>query len=86
MFELSLVDLLTADVEETRFEVIPRYPSITRDIALVVNKDVIVGDIEKVIKEAGGKMLRDVAVLTFMKAIVLKKGKISGILITLLRS
>ncbi|MCM3411055.1 phenylalanine--tRNA ligase subunit beta [Metabacillus litoralis] len=75
VFELSLVDLLTADVEETRFEVIPRYPSITRDIALVVNKDVIVGDIEKVIKEAGGKMLRDVAVFDLYEGDRLEEGK-----------
>lgn len=75
VFELSLVDLLTAGVEETRFEVIPRYPSITRDIALVVNKDVIVGDIEKVIKEAGGKMLRDVAVFDLYEGDRLEEGK-----------
>jgi len=75
VFELSLVDLLTADVEETRFEVIPRYPSITRDIALVVNKDVIVGDIEKVIKEAGGKMLKDVAVFDLYEGDRLEEGK-----------
>lgn len=75
VFELSLVDLLTTNVEETRFESIPRYPSITRDIALVVNKDVVVGDIEKIITEAGGKMLKEVAVFDLYEGDRLEEGK-----------
>ena len=33
-----LQELLAADVEEVRYSAIPRFPSITRDIALVVDK------------------------------------------------
>ncbi|TXC90162.1 phenylalanine--tRNA ligase subunit beta [Metabacillus litoralis] len=75
VFELSLEDLLTFDIEETRFEVIPRHPSITRDIALVVDKNVIAGDIEKVITEAGGKMLKDVSVFDLYEGDRLEEGK-----------
>lgn len=75
VFELSLVDLLTTNVEETRYESIPRYPSITRDIALVVNKDVVAGDIKKVITESGGKMLKEVAVFDLYEGDRLEEGK-----------
>ncbi|MBU7593794.1 phenylalanine--tRNA ligase subunit beta [Metabacillus halosaccharovorans] len=75
VFELSLVDLLTTNVEEIRYESIPRYPSITRDIALVVNKDVVAGDIEKVITESGGKMLKEVAVFDLYEGDRLEEGK-----------
>ncbi|PMC37092.1 phenylalanine--tRNA ligase subunit beta [Bacillus sp. UMB0899] len=75
VFELSLVDLLTTNVEETRYESIPRYPSITRDIALVVNKEVVAGEIEKVITEAGGKMLKEVAVFDLYEGDRLEEGK-----------
>lgn len=75
VFELSLVDLLTVDVAETRFEVIPRYPSITRDIALVVNKDVVAGEIEQIITEAGGKMLKSVSVFDLYEGDRLEEGK-----------
>jgi phenylalanyl-tRNA synthetase beta chain len=75
VFELSLVDLLTATVEETRFEVIPRFPSISRDIALVVEKDVVVGDIEQIITEAGGKLLKDVSVFDLYEGDRLEEGK-----------
>ena len=75
VFELSLVDLLTTNVEEIRYESIPRYPSITRDIALVVKKDVVAGDIEKVITESGGKMLKEVAVFDLYEGDRLEEGK-----------
>ncbi|WP_026560864.1 phenylalanine--tRNA ligase subunit beta [Bacillus sp. J37] len=75
VFELSLVDLLTTNVEETRYESIPRYPSISRDIALVVNKDVVAGDIEKIITESGGKMLKEVAVFDLYEGDRLEDGK-----------
>ncbi|MCM3650687.1 phenylalanine--tRNA ligase subunit beta [Metabacillus litoralis] len=75
VFELSLVDLLTATVEETRFEIIPRFPSISRDIALVVDKNVVVGDIEQIITEAGGKLLKDVSVFDLYEGDRLEEGK-----------
>lgn len=75
VFELSLADLLTAEVEETRFETIPRYPSISRDIALVVEKDVVAGDIEQMITEAGGKMLKGVSVFDLYEGDRLEEGK-----------
>lgn len=75
VFELSLVDLLTTDVVETRFEVIPRHPSITRDIALVVDKEIVAGNIEQVITEAGGKMLREVTVFDLYEGDRLEDGK-----------
>lgn len=75
VFELSLVDLLTTNVEEIRYESIPRYPSITRDIALVVKKDVVAGDIEKVITESGGKMLKEVTVFDLYEGDRLEEGK-----------
>lgn len=75
VFELSLVDLLSVDIEETRFEVIPRYPSITRDIALVVDKNIVAGDIEKVITNAGGKMLKEISVFDLYEGDRLEEGK-----------
>jgi phenylalanyl-tRNA synthetase beta chain len=75
VFELSLVDLLNAGVDETRFEVIPRYPSISRDIALVVDKNVVAGEIEQIISKAGGKMLKDVSVFDLYEGDRLEEGK-----------
>ncbi|MGM0839023.1 MAG: phenylalanine--tRNA ligase subunit beta [Bacillota bacterium] len=62
VFELSLTDLLGANVEEIKYEAIPRFPSIGRDIALVVDRNTPAGELAAVIKETGGTLLTDVQV------------------------
>jgi len=45
---------------EKAFTPLPKYPSTSRDLAFVVDEAMTVGEIEKVIKAAGGEILRDV--------------------------
>ena len=55
--ELDLAMIL-AHIERARSYVpLPKYPATTRDIAMLVKDDVLVGDIEKVISQRGGKLL-----------------------------
>lgn len=61
-FELSLKALLEAETAPLQYTAIPRFPSITRDIALVVDKKKAAGDLEKIITEAGGSLLKEVSV------------------------
>ncbi|MCC5892995.1 phenylalanine--tRNA ligase subunit beta [Exiguobacterium sp.] len=59
VFEL---DLNAFDVETTRiYQDVPRYPSISRDLALVLKRDVSAGQVEATIKEAAGPLLIDLA-------------------------
>lgn len=48
-----------ANLEKT-YKPLPKYPAVSRDIALVVDEDTAVGDIEKTIKEAGNELLRNI--------------------------
>ena len=41
---------------------ISKYPSIIKDVAFVVNKDILDGDITTLIKKAGGRMLNQIEV------------------------
>ncbi|MFT4415102.1 phenylalanine--tRNA ligase subunit beta [Fredinandcohnia humi] len=75
IFELSLKDVLEAEVEEIHYQPIPRYPSMSRDIALVVDKAVAAGDMKKVIIEAGGKLLRDVTIFDLYEGERMEPGK-----------
>lgn len=75
VFELDLQTLLTTDVQEVQYEPIPRFPSISRDIALVVEKAVSAGDIQRVIEEAGGKLLKDVTVFDLYEGEKMEPGK-----------
>ncbi|TYR82205.1 phenylalanine--tRNA ligase subunit beta [Priestia megaterium] len=75
VFELDLSALLTADVESVHYSTVPRFPSITRDIALVVDKDVLAGEVQRVIYEAGGALLKDVAVFDLYDGERMEEGK-----------
>ncbi|MBR5516357.1 MAG: phenylalanine--tRNA ligase subunit beta [Firmicutes bacterium] len=45
---------------EKSFSPLPKYPTMSRDLAFVVDEAMTVGEIEKVIRLAGGEILRDV--------------------------
>lgn len=75
VFELSLKLLLETEIAPLHYEAIPRYPSITRDIALVVDKDQAAGAIKQVIVEAGGALLKDVRVFDLYEGERMEAGK-----------
>ncbi|WP_096153060.1 MULTISPECIES: phenylalanine--tRNA ligase subunit beta [Bacillus] len=62
VFEIALSTVLSENVEEIKYGAIPRFPSISRDIALVVERSTPAGELQKVIVENGGKLLKDVKV------------------------
>ena len=42
---------------DTKYEGVAKFPGMTRDLSLVMDKSIFVGQIEKVIKKCGGKLL-----------------------------
>ncbi len=56
------------------YKALPKYPAITRDIALVVKDEVYVKEIEDVIKENGGKLLEKVQLFDVYKGKQIKEG------------
>ena len=62
VFEINLDELLKKKVGKMKYKEISKYPSISKDIALVVDKDAISQNIEKVIKSAGGSLLTNIEV------------------------
>lgn len=75
VFELSLKAILEAEVAPLQYESIPRFPSITRDIALVTDKEKAAGELESIIKEAGGALLKDVYVFDLYEGERMEPGK-----------
>ncbi|MGG4000003.1 phenylalanine--tRNA ligase subunit beta [Anoxybacillus kestanbolensis] len=75
VFELDLEALLKAEVADIRYTAIPRFPSITRDIALVVDEHVVAGELQKAIIAAGGELLKDVSIFDVYKGDRLPEGK-----------
>lgn len=75
VFELSFKALAEAKVAPIAYETIPRFPSITRDIALVVDSTTKAGDIQSIIVEAGGSLLKEVQVFDLYEGDKMEEGK-----------
>ena len=75
VFELSFKALAEAEVAPIAYETIPRFPSITRDIALVVDSATKAGDIQSIIIEAGGALLKEVQVFDLYEGDKMEEGK-----------
>src|SRR5690625_1543571 len=62
VFEVNLDELLDLKLGSIEYEVLPKYPSISRDIALVADRDVPVSTLVDIIEGAAKKYLVDVYV------------------------
>ncbi|MCE7793405.1 phenylalanine--tRNA ligase subunit beta [Salipaludibacillus sp. CUR1] len=75
VFELDLSILMSFPAEAVRYEAIPRYPGMDRDIALVVDEDIKAEELEKVIVAHGGSLLSTVSVFDLYQGENLEAGK-----------
>ncbi|MBY0146635.1 phenylalanine--tRNA ligase subunit beta [Neobacillus niacini] len=75
VFELSLKAILEEATAPLRYLGIPRFPSITRDIALVVDKETVAGVLKDIIQTAGGKLLKEVNVFDLYEGERMEEGK-----------
>ncbi|MBE6925477.1 MAG: phenylalanine--tRNA ligase subunit beta [Ruminococcaceae bacterium] len=73
--EINLEVLMTQQLPEPTYKPLPKYPTVTRDLALVCNEDVTVAEAENVIRKAGGKLLRDVALFDIYRGASIGDGK-----------
>ena len=58
--ELSFDALLAAQGPGAEYTPLPRFPAVSRDIALVCREEITVGALEACIRRTGGKLLREV--------------------------
>ena len=59
---------------ERRYAGIAKYPAVTRDISMVAPADVLAGDIEKMIRQRGGKILESVKLFDIYEGDQIKEG------------
>ena len=62
VFELNAESLFNVETKPVTFTQIPRYPAITRDLAIIADRHQSAFELEKIIYEAGGTLLADVKV------------------------
>lgn len=67
----SIVPMTSFDRKYTG---IAKYPAVTRDISMVVPKEVLAGDIEKMIRQRGGKTLESIRLFDIYEGDQIKEG------------
>ncbi|WP_332649897.1 phenylalanine--tRNA ligase subunit beta [Lysinibacillus sp. 54212] len=73
--ELNLLAVLSAVTEDLVYTPVPRFPAMTRDIALELDQTTASGEIVRIIKGAGTKLLKDVKVFDVYEGEKMAPGK-----------
>ncbi len=73
--EISFTKLLGLLLPEVKYVPLPKYPSVHRDLSVVCDEKLTVGEMEAVITAAGGKLLRSVRLFDIYRGANLGEGK-----------
>ena len=73
--EINMELLIGQQLPEPTYKPLPKYPTVTRDLAIVCKEDVTVAEAEAVICKAAGKLLRDVALFDIYRGTNIGEGK-----------
>lgn len=75
VFEIDLDVIISVQVGTVPYRTLPRFPSVTRDIALVVDQEVAADNVKTVIRQAGGQLLKEVVLFDVYQGEHLDEGK-----------
>ena len=75
VLEMNLDSILSAKVSITKMAPISRFPSVSRDLALVVNKDVVARDLIKAIKVTGKGLVSEAQIFDVYEGEHIQEGK-----------
>jgi phenylalanyl-tRNA synthetase beta chain len=68
---MTIYDKTTFD---RKYEGIAKYPAVTRDISMVMSKEILVGQVEEVIRKKGGKLLESYNLFDIYEGAQIKSG------------
>ena len=73
--ELDLTAMFDLRLPEPTYIPLPKYPAVSRDLALVCREDMTVAQVEKVITASAGKLLRSIRLFDIYRGIGVEPGK-----------
>lgn len=73
--ELDFENIFLNIKTDIKFKELPKYPAVTRDIAMLVDKNVPVADIEEIVKKASGKLLESITLFDVYEGEQIPEGK-----------
>ncbi|MCR5175713.1 MAG: phenylalanine--tRNA ligase subunit beta [Anaerovibrio sp.] len=75
IFEMDVPTLMKYSSDKFNFDVLPRYPAIVRDLAMLVDEEVNASDIEDTIARNGGKFFKNVTLFDVYTGKQIEDGK-----------
>jgi phenylalanyl-tRNA synthetase beta chain len=73
--EINLTALMALRLPEPTYTPLPKYPSVTRDLAVVCDEATTVAEVEEVIEKASGKLLRNIRLFDIYRGVGIPEGK-----------
>ena len=73
--EINFTKLLALQLPAATYTPLPKYPTVTRDLALVCGEEITVAQAEEVIAAAAGKLLRDIRLFDIYRGTGVPEGK-----------
>ena len=73
--EIDFNTLLEFYTDEVKYKPLPKYPAVTRDIAMLIDDSVNVYEIEKIIKKCSGNILEGYNLFDVYKGAQIPEGK-----------
>ena len=71
---LDMPEIVKFATFDRKYEGIAKYPAVSRDISMVVPKDILVGQIEEMIAQRGGKILESYSLFDIYEGSQIKEG------------
>ena len=84
--ELDFTALAALELPEKTYRPLPKYPAVSRDIAVVCDEALTVAELETCIRKAGGKLLRQVKLFDIYRGKGVPEGKKSVAFSLMLRA
>ncbi|MBQ1875461.1 MAG: phenylalanine--tRNA ligase subunit beta [Selenomonas sp.] len=75
LFTMDVATLMKYSGQQAKIESLPKYPAISRDLAMVVDTDTAAGEIERVIKKYGGNELKSITLFDVYTGAQVGEGK-----------
>lgn len=72
--ELNFDEIVNQSNPIIKYRPLPKYPSVSRDIAVVVDEEITAGQIEEIIRNKGGKTVEDVKLFDIYRGSQIEKG------------
>ena len=73
--EINFTALMALRLPEPTYSPLPKYPSVTRDLAIMCDEATTVSEVEDVIEKASGKLLRSIHLFDIYRGIGIPEGK-----------